>query len=321
VHRVHLSIRDMLRCDQMFDFFCRNIGQPLLGFDPLPTGGEGLLRARHQRKLEAVLLALALCYYLRLPQEPSMPYRERFLAEWGRFVRTMADRSLCAFDFKEVLTLHLQRFIACFDLPVGIAKTRILQENLFAMLCAEETVTPLIVKGPPGCSKTLSVSILTDALKKPDRAPGDPFAFCHVVHRFTYEGDEHSTSAQIESVYRVCTCRQPAARQIFADVGSPAHWADSIFEGVDFWFCCGVMQDAIDRQLSQQSTQTARHHSLVVIDEGGLPSEKTHALKILHGYMDHPVVCTIILSNSMLDAAKVSRLTVTQTSIAGMLLF
>jgi len=47
------------------------------------------------------------------------------------------------------------------------------------------------------------VSLLTDALKKSERLPDDPFAFCHVVHRFTYEGDEHSTSSQIESVYRV----------------------------------------------------------------------------------------------------------------------
>ncbi len=51
------------------------------------------------------------------------------------------------------------------------------------------------------------MSLLTDALKKPERRPDGPFAFCHVVHRFTYEGDENSTSAQIESVYRVCRRR------------------------------------------------------------------------------------------------------------------
>ena len=41
--------------------------------------------------------------------------------------------------------------------------------------------------------------------------------------------------------------------------------------------------------------------------QAGLPSEKRHALKVIHSYLDHPEVACIMLANSNMDAAKLNR--------------
>lgn len=45
----------------------------------------------------------------------------------------------------------------------------------------------------------------------------------------------------------------------------------------------------------------------VMIDEAGLPPEEKHPLKVLHYYTDKPVVSSVIITNSILDAAKTNR--------------
>lgn len=47
--------------------------------------------------------------------------------------------------------------------------------------------------------------------------------------------------------------------------------------------------------------------------QAGLPSERQEALKVVHGYLDHPEVAAVLLANENLDAAKLNRtLQVTQ---------
>eukprot|EP01080_Neovahlkampfia_damariscottae_P008967 gene8967-916_t len=46
---------------------------------------------------------------------------------------------------------------------------------------------------------------------------------------------------------------------------------------------------------------------LVFLDEAGLPKTERHALKVIHYYLDHPKVAFVIISNTILDAAKTSR--------------
>lgn len=65
-----------------------------------------------------------------------------------------------------------------------------------------------------------------------------------------------------------------------------------------------VFDNAVNR------ARAMRQHGdiiLVFLDEAGLPSEKRHALKVIHAYLDHSEVACIMLANSNMDAAKLNR--------------
>ena len=49
--------------------------------------------------------------------------------------------------------------------PRGIAKNISLKENIFIMYCSILNRIPLFLTGKPGCSKTLSINIIIDALR------------------------------------------------------------------------------------------------------------------------------------------------------------
>ncbi len=155
IPRVHLSIRDMLRAKTVYEFFCEHIHEPLLGF----FGNDDEVPDEPARaKAEAVVLSLALAYYLRLPQELERPYRQEFTKEWARqLASTSAARGLEHFlpyiRFDAVLNCHLRRLVDKMPPMPGIARTRILMENLLAMLVGEETTMPCIVTGPPGLTR------------------------------------------------------------------------------------------------------------------------------------------------------------------------
>jgi len=68
-----------------------------------------------------------------------------------------------------------------------------------------------------------------------------------------------------------------------------------------------VYRTAEDRQTRFERAEMRGEQCVVFLDEGGLPDERKHALKVFHYYADHPQVGTVILSNSTLDAAKTNR--------------
>jgi hypothetical protein len=51
------------------------------------------------------------------------------------------------------------------DLPAGIALNEALRENVFSTFVCLSNRIPIIIVGKPGCSKSLSVSILRSNLR------------------------------------------------------------------------------------------------------------------------------------------------------------
>lgn len=153
-------------------------------------------------------------------------------------------------------------------IPVGIAPTEAILENLYAVVTCCEAKIPLVIKGPPGCSKTLSFTIAANNMKGPASSQLF-FQLFHQLQTFRYQCSMHSTDKEIEAVYEAAERRQ----MMFSDVGNAR---------------------SSDR-------------SVVFLDEGGLPSEARNALKVIHYKLDHPVVSSVIMTNRMLDAAKSNR--------------
>ena len=145
-------------------------------------------------KERALLVALGLVYYMRLDTK----YRQKFVKRMDQLTAS------CSVQFKEaftdgvckctnrayvylckcmyllhtlvtVITTTKLHFIECIlqmdfyinnlSLPVGIAKTEALKENLFATIICTVTNTPLIIVGAPGSSKTLSFNLTISNLK------------------------------------------------------------------------------------------------------------------------------------------------------------
>ena len=50
-------------------------------------------------------------------------------------------------------------------LPAGIARNVAVEENVFIMIVCVVNKIPLLIVGEPGCSKTLSFTVLKDNMK------------------------------------------------------------------------------------------------------------------------------------------------------------
>ena len=71
-------------------------------------------------------------------------------------------------DFLEIPNKE-ENFIAeCIDLEKGICKNKALLDNIFALFAAINTKVPIFIVGKPGCSKSLSVQLISKSMKGED---------------------------------------------------------------------------------------------------------------------------------------------------------
>lgn len=205
----------------------------------------------HER---AMLLSLGLVYYMRL----SSVYREKYQT-------FLKDQGYC---FSEVYDEELQWLIEQVDLPQGIAKTKALKENLYAVVACTATRTPLIIVGDPGSSKTLSFNVAMSNVQGKE-SKKETFRITDVYHSllpYFYQCSRRTTSFEIERVFK----RAIDLQRSLAEVPLPV-------------YC------------------------VVFMDEAGLPEQKMESLKVLHYYLDAQEVSFVAISNHILDAAKTNR--------------
>eukprot|EP00727_Mastigamoeba_balamuthi_P014126 m51a1_g9336 hypothetical protein (4370) ;mRNA; r:36058-55372 len=268
ISRIHVSIRDLVRCIDLYSYFRRHT-QLFAGSDiiaDLPPEDSELYE-----HWNALIMSCAMAYYLRLPSiirtcagRDEQP-RKLFAEE---FDKRAAESRCPGLRFHEVVHGAMAKLFENTTVPDGIAPTEILLENLFCVVVCIDVNIALIIVGPPGCSKTLSFKIAIDNMKG-SQSPR-PFykQFVH-AHPFRYQCSEQSTDTEIKSTYVSATSRQ----------------------------------ETFDSSRIGQS----RQRCVVLLDEAGLPSERKASLKVVHYELDRPVVASVILSNKVLDAAKTNR--------------
>ena len=207
----------------------------------------------------AVLVALGIVYFMRLTSKFRIDYR-RFLDS--------VDRMEGEVNFSQAYIGDLRWFISQVELPPGIAKTKALMENIFAIIACTVTHTPLIIVGPPGSSKTLSFNIASANLKgKESRV--EIFRETHIFQSLDshfYQCSRRTTSNEVEKVFMRAINRQCSLAKIPLPV-----------------YC------------------------VVFMDEAGLPEEKLESLKVLHYHLDKQEVSFVAISNDILDASKTNR--------------
>eukprot|EP01084_Bolivina_argentea_P027606 51309_1 len=145
------SLRDVRRCNNLFKFFFnRPKRQKERDENDDPSYSIGHLK-------EAMMLALAQCYYYRLDEELRLLY-EILIKE------AITKYKLRNTLFKDIVAEEQNYLVNKLTIPKGIALNRAFKENLFVMLIGISTKTATVIVGKPGSSKTLAMMTLQDNL-------------------------------------------------------------------------------------------------------------------------------------------------------------
>lgn len=207
----------------------------------------------------AIMVSLSLVYYMRL----NGTYRVQYCESMDKSAHISSG-----LPFSDIFEREIDWYVDNMDIPRGIAKTQALKENIFGTILCTMTHTPLIIVGPPGCSKTLSFNLVTANLRGQESKvklfrETDLF---HSLDPHYYQCSRRTTSNEIQTVFSRSINRQ----RTYARVPLPI-------------YC------------------------VVFMDEAGLPEESLESLKILHYHLDRREVSFVAISNHMLDAAKTNR--------------
>ncbi|XP_065839047.1 uncharacterized protein [Oscarella lobularis] len=178
-----VSQRDIQRVFTFFDFFMK-----YPSFSP----------ASFQDAEHALWVSLGIVYYLRLDGK----YRERF-SKWMNecSAGSMSPVFLSTFE-KEI-----DFCVSHMHLPSGVAKTKALKENLFAIVVCTLCRVPLIIVGAPGSSKTLSFNLAAANLKEAE-SPSELFRSFPALDVHHYQCSRRSTSREIEKIFQRAITRQ-----------------------------------------------------------------------------------------------------------------
>ena len=202
----------------------------------------------------------------------GLVYYMRLNSEYRKDYQTLLDTSDAALvgevTFSVAYEAALQWFTDQLELPSGIAKTIALKENVFAIAVCTMTRTPLIIVGDPGTSKTISFNIVTANLKGKE-SKIELFRNTRVFKSLDPHFYQCSKRTTSNEIEKVFT-RAIKRQHYLAKVPLPVH-------------------------------------SVVLMDEAGLPERDMESLKALHYYLDEQEVSFVAISNHVLDAAKTNR--------------
>lgn len=182
-----VSLRDIQRVFQLIHFFTHDFS----------LGCNGEFR-------KAMLLAVGMVYYLRLDSFS----REVFIQE----LEALPSEQYQNCHLSDVLDSAMDELVESTEIPKSIALTRGLKENVFMTTVCSLSRTPLMIVGPPGCSKTLAVSIVTDNANG-EESPSLFYRDLPRIQPFHYQCSKSSTSNEVASVFDRAIQRQANAKR------------------------------------------------------------------------------------------------------------
>ena len=175
--------------------------------------------AAEKRDLQALILAIHLSYELRLP---NLEARKELVAvlladsQLGdcllrHFPDQIYDEQSRLDVWQTVVRDEEDYWLNAINVPDNIAKIRALRENVHAALMCSMTRTPIFILGKPGCSKSLTVSLLVSALTDPYSDELKHLASFSVQ---PYQGSRQSTSSSLLQVFDRALQQQEKLRKL-----------------------------------------------------------------------------------------------------------
>ena len=199
-----VSLRDILRAFRVFKYLIsapESIQLVFLGED------------QSKRYNRAWLLTIAVTYYLRMGTDHSDSDRN-FRRDFRSKLKSKCGVNV---NVDDVVTYAMEKLMEQTFLEPGIAATRGLQENIFMVFICLLTQIPLMIVGPPGSSKTLAVTILTENARG-DYSRSEVYKAAPSMIAFHYQCSRRSTSKQIQEVFDRAIERQAKAADEGANI-------------------------------------------------------------------------------------------------------
>lgn len=157
--------------------------------------------------VRALYTALGLVYYFRLNAEYRKKYADS-LDKSPNLVR-ITDGEVLRVSFSQTVEDELTWLIENVELPPGVANIKALRENLYMIIVCCMANIPLIITGPPGCSKTLSFKIAVANLLG-EVSPKETFKhkIMKCLEPHIYQCSKHSNTDDIETLFDKKFCHQ-----------------------------------------------------------------------------------------------------------------
>lgn len=188
-----VSLRDVERCMQAFVWFHDHHE---MFFSELQKF-EGDVHQRHPETKDPVLwslvMAVGVCYHACLENKDK--YRQKIC----RKLPSPYTPS------KVMQEISLMQDLLLSGVPMGetIARNSALKENVFMMVLCIELRIPLFLVGKPGSSKSLSKTLVADAMQG-QAAHSDLYKMLKQIHLVSFQCSPHSTPEGIINTFKQC---------------------------------------------------------------------------------------------------------------------
>ena len=199
-----VSLREIRRFIIFYEFFIDylNKRKGTISEEKIIENKDNLIKysslSEKDIKLFSINLSIYLGYYLRLTditEENQDGLRKILFKKLNDIFEKKSGFNFLLIPEKE------ENFIADnVELETGIAKNRALLENLFSLFVAINTKIPIFIIGKPGCSKSLSVQLINNAMK--GNSSTNPFFRKYPkMYVSTFQGALNSTSEGVKEVF------------------------------------------------------------------------------------------------------------------------
>ena len=285
--RIHASIHDVVRSVRFMLHFMRNYN--LFELDDARERMKTFIpEQRIPRPFElCLLLSVYLCYYLRVPVAQTgvnSLNRSGFFSElWCRLDNELTSGILeyadaiisCVTDKVYTMTEGFR--------DNGVKAIDLFKENVFALVCSIHARVPVMIVGPPGCSKTLSWNVVKRCFSG---STGGPKLFQNtILHTYSLQCSTQTTEGDVRQ----------------------------------------ILNQMKEDRMNSGTLQNKQVVYVIFLDEASLVDNEEAPLDPLFQQLDDHVISTdsgghgmmcVLLSNSVPDAAKTSRMVlVAQSSL------
>ncbi|XP_028310203.1 E3 ubiquitin-protein ligase rnf213-alpha [Gouania willdenowi] len=195
-----VSLRDVERCMQAFVWFYENHDMFFAELRKFKNGQNDEMTDAHPSVNEAkdpilwsLIMATAVCYQACLEKKDK--YRQIIC----HFLPSHCNARGVAQEISLMQDLLLS------GVPMGdtIARNGALKENVFMMVLCIELRIPLFLVGKPGSSKSLSKTLVADAMQG-QAAPFDLYKKLKQIHLVSFQCSPHSTPEGIINTFKQC---------------------------------------------------------------------------------------------------------------------
>uniref|UniRef100_A0A4W5LLN5 RING-type E3 ubiquitin transferase n=1 Tax=Hucho hucho TaxID=62062 RepID=A0A4W5LLN5_9TELE len=190
-----VSLRDVERCMQAFVWFYKNHKMLLADLWEFERNQNAERRKQIPRDpvLWSLVMAVGVCYHACL--ENKEEYRQN-ICKYLTGIYT---------PLKVMQEISLMQDLFLSGVPLGetIARNNALKENVFMIVICIELRIPLFLVGKPGSSKSLSKTLVADAMQG-QAAHSDLYKRLKQIHLVSFQCSPHSTPLGIINTFKQC---------------------------------------------------------------------------------------------------------------------